>query len=339
MRKLVLESMGRVGFEEVDRPTIGETDVLVKVRACGLCGTDLHIFTDPNAFGDPFAHPLGHEITGEVVEVGSRVTHVKAGDPVVIDNAMHCGVCGSCKNGNPGACTNIINLLLDDKVVLQEYVAVPARSVYKFHGLSFAEAALAEPLTVALEMLATAEVGLGQDVVVVGPGPIGLMAAKVALHMGARSVYVLARRGRESRLKLAEKLGAQVVLMDEVDLVQYFAGKGIKFDRALVTAPPATINRVIPLMAFAGIITYIGFEFGGKENVALDLNYFHVNKLQLRATHAIPNRFFPTALDLIGQGVIQPADFISKTFPFDQAQQAFEYASQKDAVKTIIVLG
>ena len=183
MRKLVLKSIGQVGLEEVEKPSIGEQDVLIKVKACGLCGTDLHIFRDPNAFGDPFAHPLGHEITGQVVEVGAKVSHVQVGDGVVIDNATNCGVCRNCKNGDPGGCTNIINLLLEDKVVLQEYVAVPARSVYKFEGLSYAEATLAEPLTVALEMLATAEVGLGQDVVVVGPGPIGLMAARVARHM------------------------------------------------------------------------------------------------------------------------------------------------------------
>jgi L-iditol 2-dehydrogenase len=338
MRKLVLKSIGQVGLEEVEKPSIGEQDVLIKVKACGLCGTDLHIFRDPNAFGDPFAHPLGHEITGQVVEVGAKVSHVQVGDGVVIDNATNCGVCRNCKNGDPGGCTNIINLLLEDKVVLQEYVAVPARSVYKFEGLSYAEATLAEPLTVALEMLATAEVGLGQDVVVVGPGPIGLMAARVARHMGARSVYVLARSGKPGRLQLAEKLGAEVVLMDQVDLVEYFAEKNIQFDRALVTAPPSTINRVIPLMTFAGIITYIGFEFGGKEQVALDLNHFHVNKLQLRATHAIPNRFYPIALDLIKQGVIEPGDFISQTFLLEQVQQAFEAAVQGDAIKTLITL-
>ena len=212
MRRVVLQSIGRVGFAELDRPAMGENDVTIKVRACGLCGTDLHIFTDPHAFGDPFAHPLGHEIVGEVVEVGPKVTNVQVGNRVVIDNATACGVCRSCKNGNPGACTSIVNLLLEGRTVLQEYVVVPAQSVYKFEGLTFPEAALAEPLTVALEMLASAEVGLGQNVVVVGPGPIGLMAARVALHMGARCVYVLARSGRPSRLKLAKSSGQMLCL-------------------------------------------------------------------------------------------------------------------------------
>ena len=137
MRKLVMKSIGQVGLEEVEKPSIGEQDVLIKVKACGLCGTDLHIFRDPNAFGDPFAHPLGHEITGQVVEVGAKVSHVQVGDGVVIDNATNCGVCRNCKNGDPGAIT--LSTCCWKIRSCPGICAVPARSVYKFEGLSYAE--------------------------------------------------------------------------------------------------------------------------------------------------------------------------------------------------------
>lgn len=334
MKTVYLKGLRRVVVEEVAKPELKEGEVLVKVKAGGICGTDMHIFSKENSF----SHPLGHELTGYVVENNSDYDHIKEGDRVVIDNATNCGVCRFCKNGQPEYCINILNLLLEEKIGFQEYVAVPARCVYPFSGLTYQEAALAEPLTVALEMLETAEVKKNQDIAIFGPGPIGLMAAQVAKHIGVKSIYMTGHSHSISRLGLAKKIGVTgIIEVDKESTVNYFRNKGIELDRVLITAPPSTINEAIPILRFGGILTYIGFDFNGAELVKIDFNQVHFKKLQIRATHAIPNRFYPEALALLKEGVVKAEDYISDVFKVDDIQEAFEHSLKGDTIKTMIV--
>lgn len=335
MKAARLKSLKNLKVAEVDQPDLKAGEVLVKIKAGGICGTDMHIFAKENAF----SHHLGHELSGEVVESKSQDYDFKKGDRVVIDNATNCGVCKFCKNGQPEYCSNIRNLLMEERLSFQEYVAVPARSLYKFEDLSFQAAALAEPFTVALEMIETADVKAGQEIAVFGPGPIGLMAAAYARHIGVNKIYLTGRSHSQKRLELGRKIGVdEIIEVDKEDTVQFFKEKNLELDRVLITAPPYTIKDAVQILRFGGILTYIGFSFDGRENVELNFNNIHLKKLQLRATHAIPNRFFPAALDYIKKGIINPDDFISAEFNLVDVQKAFEFNLENETIKTLITI-
>lgn len=220
-------------FELIDKkkPEPDQGELLVKIKAGGICGTDIHIFSREKA-SEIFDHPLGHELSGEIVKNNSDFSHLKIGDRVIIENATNCGRCKYCKNGKPEFCSNIYNL-------------------------------------------------------------------------------------ENTR--------------------DFFERRGIELDRVLITAPPYTLKDAVSITRFGGIITYIGFAFNGKENITLDFNEIHLKKLQIRATHAIPNRFFPQALAYIKDGVITGDDFISNIFKFDEIQEAFEYSVREDIIKTVIL--
>mgnify|MGYP006284820505 FL=1 len=269
--------------------------------------------------------------------MGKEVKNFNIGDKVVIDNNSNCGKCKNCKNGKPEYCLNIKDFLEEEKISFQEYVAMPASSVYVFNNLSYQEATLAEPLTVALEMLETAEVKSNQDIAIFGPGPIGLMAARIAKHKGINNIYLTGKSHSTARLKLAEKIGVEdIIEVDNQDVVDYFNRNNLSVDRVLITAPPYTIKDGISILKFGGILTYIGFGFGGEEKVELDFNQVHFNKLQIKATHAIPNRFYPLALDYINKGIITKEDFVTDIFDFKNIQNGFERAKDKDTIKTLI---
>ena len=335
MKAARLKSLKNLKVADMDQPNLKAGEVLVKIKAGGICGTDMHIFAKENAF----SHHLGHELSGEVVESKSQNYDFKKGDRVVIDNATNCGVCKFCKNGQPEYCSNIRNLLMEERLSFQEYVAVPARSLYKFEYLSFQAAALAEPFTVALEMIDTADVKAGQDIAIFGPGPIGLMAAAYARHIGVNKIYLTGRSHSQKRLNLGKKIGVdEIIEVDKEDTVQFFKEKNLELDRVLITAPPYTIKDAVEILRFGGILTYIGFSFDGRENVELNFNDIHLKKLQLRATHAIPNRFFPAALDYIKKGIINPDDFISAEFDLADVQKAFEFTLENETIKTLITI-
>ena len=333
MKKAEVEKPGVINLNETSIPKVKSNEVLIEIQAGGICGTDLHIFSRE----DSFSHPIGHELTGEIIKMGKEVKNFNIGDKVVIDNNSNCGKCKNCKNGKPEYCLNIKDFLEEEKISFQEYVAMPASSVYVFNNLSYQEATLAEPLTVALEMLETAEVKSNQDIAIFGPGPIGLMAARIAKHKGINNIYLTGKSHSTARLKLAEKIGVEdIIEVDNQDVVDYFNRNNLSVDRVLITAPPYTIKDGISILKFGGILTYIGFGFGGEEKVELDFNQVHFNKLQIKATHAIPNRFYPLALDYINKGIITKEDFVTDIFDFKNIQNGFERAKDKDTIKTLI---
>lgn len=333
MKAARLKSIKNLNIVEIDKPIPKAGEALVKIKSGGICGTDMHIFAKENAF----SHHLGHELSGEIIENNSSNNDLKKGDKVVIDNATNCGVCEFCKNGMPEYCSNIQNLLMEERLSFQEYVAVPVRSLYRFEGLSYQAAALAEPFTVALEMIDTVNLKPGQDIAIFGPGPIGLMAAAFARHMGVSKIYLTGRSHNKKRLELGEKIGVDgIIKADKEDTVDFFESRSIKLDRILITAPPYTIKDAIQVLRFGGILTYIGFSFNGRENVELNFNDIHLKKLQIRATHAVPNRFFPVALKCIKKGIIDPLDFITKEFKLENVQEAFEFSLNNETIKTLI---
>jgi L-iditol 2-dehydrogenase len=216
---------------------------------------------------------------------------------------------------------------------------------YETEALTPRQAALAEPLTVALDLLQRADPDLNDEVAVFGPGSIGLMLTRLAKLRGARRVFLTGSnrftpRGRH-RLEVGQQMGADIVLAEAEDdiiaEIQAAVPQGV--DRVLVTAPPRTLLQAFEIARFGAIIGLIGIEFGEGSKVTFDVNAFHFKKLQLRASHAIPNHYFPTALDLLSRHVVNPDLLVSHTFSLDEYENAFRTLTdpQQAVVKVVMV--
>ena len=217
MRVVYVKSPFQFEIREVPLPEPGEGYVLLDVRACAVCGTDMHTAaTDADHF-----QSFGHEIAGVVVKNGPGCKRFREGDQVIIESGTFCHVCENCRNGRPDLCTNGISIIDDVEISgYADYMLVPEQAMVPFEGLSFAEAALAEPLGVAMDLFYTTGIELNDDVAVIGLGPIGLMTIALAKAAGARNVYAIQRNGKsKARIELAKKLGAtDVILTSETDL-------------------------------------------------------------------------------------------------------------------------
>jgi L-iditol 2-dehydrogenase len=345
-QKMTMRSLwGKASFQfqmrELPTPEPGPGEVVVKIAACGICGTDLH-FQGHNQDWTP----LGHEVAGTIHAVGSHVTGWQGGEAVIVENHTSCGVCRQCKNGRALYCRELTTYM-DDRSGLADYLRVRADMVqaYDAEALTPEEAALAEPLTVALDLLQRVDPDLNDEVAIFGPGPIGLMLTRLAKLRGARRVFLTgsnrsAPHGRH-RLEVGRRMGADIILADAEDDIRAeitaAAPQGV--DRVLVTAPPRTLPQAFDIARFGAIVGFIGIEYGEGRMVTLDANAFHFKKLQLRASHAIPNHYFPMALDLLARRVVSPDLLISHTFSLDEVEDAFQVLAdpRQKAVKAIVV--
>jgi L-iditol 2-dehydrogenase len=324
MRALWGKAPFQYELREVPVPTPRMGEVLIRVQSCGICGTDLHFQRAMNREWTP----LGHEAAGVVEQVGEGVDRIRPGDAVIVENNTGCGICEACKNGESRYCRNIWTFM-NDQAGFGDYVCVPEASAQKFRDLTPRQAAIAEPLTVAIDVALRADIPLNAEVAVWGSGPIGIMTCKIAKLRGAKRVFLIGsprlNTRNRFRLDLAREFGADVTLSGDQDVVaslKRHTSDGV--DRALVTSPPPTIPDAIRACRFGGIVALIGLEEHSGATIELDINAFHFQKLQLRASHAIPNHYFPIALDLLARRVVDPDKLITHSFPLGAYREAFD---------------
>ncbi|MDH7601791.1 MAG: alcohol dehydrogenase catalytic domain-containing protein [Armatimonadota bacterium] len=312
----------------------GHDEAVVRIRACGICGTDVHIAR--KCAGD--WSTIGHEIAGEVERVGTHVTRVRPGDKVMIENCTFCGVCSNCKNGSVEKCSSW--LTLDDQPGAAEYITIREKSLHVFDDLPFEHVVLTEPLGVALDVTQLAEIPLNSNVCVMGPGPIGLMAVRIAKLKGAKNVILVGNSHSVRRLQVGREMGAdEIVHADTCSVVDWFRThfpQGV--DRVIVTSPPKTLLDAVKIAGFGGIVSYIGIDFGGEELVTFDVNEVHFKRLQIRASHAVPNLMFPIAIDLLKNRIVEPEKLVSHVFPLESASEALLCAGEDKANAVKVVL-
>ena len=194
----------QVREQEIAAP--GDDHVIVKVHACGVCGTDLNFVKD---WPDDYM-ALGHEIAAEVLEVGKNVTTVAPGDRVIIEDVSMCGICDDCKSGHPEFCRNLFSI--EGQPGMGQYMSVRYNSCVKFEGLDYVSACLTEPLAVSLTSVINADIPLGGSVLVLGPGPLGLMSARLAKLRGAGFVAITGLNADNARREGAPGHGAGIRL-------------------------------------------------------------------------------------------------------------------------------
>ncbi|MDD4328018.1 MAG: medium chain dehydrogenase/reductase family protein [Eubacteriales bacterium] len=258
MKAAFMKSPNKFIVKDVDMRQLKESEVLVKVGACGLCGYDLIL----SAGGTEDWQPFGHEVSGLVVEKGRLADNVQIGEKVVLQSGTFDRYSEHVLNGRTDLDTKGKVLWPDDGRTMgfAEYMIVPMELCVPFDELTFEEACLTEPLGVALDLVQTADIRLNDNVLVWGLGPIGLMALKLACSMGAAVICGASRSYAVARNDLAMKFGAKdVIFTDTVPIEEYgFPAGGI--DKILLTAPPSEIPSSIKLCNRGGIIAYLGIE-------------------------------------------------------------------------------
>ena len=338
MLALVKASAGP-GLEllDVPMPVVGINDVLIRVHKTGICGTDLHIESwDPWA-ARTIRPPLvvGHEFVGHVVEVGSNVADFEVGDLVSGEGHVVCGRCRHCLAGRHHLCAHTIGLGVGRDGAFAEYVALPMSNVWHhWPGIDEDVAAIFDPFGNAVHTALAFPV-FGEDVLVSGAGPIGLMAIAVAQHAGARHVVV--SEPNEFRRALAMRMGATVVVDPrEQALPDVFAELGMVegFDVAMeMSGNPTALRAAIAAMAHGGGVAILGIP---TEEIALDVNAIVFKMLTLRGIYGreMYETWYKMTVMLQSGLDITPA--ITHRFGFREHEAAFAAARSGDSGKVIM---
>ena len=322
---------------EVPEPEIGINDVLIKVHKTGICGTDLHIERWDAWAASTIVPPLvvGHEFVGEVAAIGSNVADVHIGEIVSAEGHIVCGRCRHCRAGRRHLCANAIGLGVGRDGAFAEYVAVPMANVWHhWPGIPEDVAAIFDPFGNAVHTALAFPV-LGEDVLVTGAGPIGLMATAVVRHAGAR--FVVVSEPNPLRRELATRMGATLVVDPrERDLrdVQRQLGMAEGFDVALeMSGNPEALRGAIANMAHGGSIAILGLP---TEPVTLDLTEIIFKMLTLEGIYG--REMFETwyKMSVMIQSGLDITPAITHRFPFREYEAAFAAARSGGAGKVIL---
>ncbi len=265
---------GFVELREVPVPQINADEVLIKVKACGICGSDIHILHDEFKNAPPVI--IGHEFSGEIVEVGAKVQGWKAGDRVVAElHIKACGRCRLCRTGNPQICPEKMPLGSGADGAFAEYIKVPAWLLHRVpDNLSYEEAALTEPVAICVHcVLESTGVEPEDFVVILGPGPIGLLSAQIVKAAGAGRVMLTGLAKDEvPRLKIGRELGIDYVInLEEEDplqkLYRFTRGRGADLVIEASGSEPG-INQALTMVRRGGRIAALGMTREKKVNIA-----------------------------------------------------------------------
>jgi L-iditol 2-dehydrogenase len=346
MKAALKTQEGIFDVTEVDRPIIPTSDfVLARVRVAGICGTDLRHWRKHEP--ELACHITGHELAGEVVEVGADVFNVKPGDRVVIETVMGDGVCDYCRVQKYNICEHLYDVRT--KYVSRayaEYVVGPAEKFYKLPDhVSFEEASLIDTLSVCLHAQHLSGLGINDRVAIIGAGPIGLGQLLLAKASGA-DVLICDRVG--SALELAKALGADRVVNsatdDPVEAVMAFTdgrGADIVFECAGGESMPQTLPQATKMVRRAGKVVLVGGFDAGETTIPLEWQRMQMSEIQLvlSASFAMHDiyREQGMVLDLIAKGRIDVKPLITHRFDLDDINEAFDVAQDKHNSAAVFV--
>lgn len=331
---------GHLKLREVPVPQIVPDEVLIRVRACGICGSDLKIEIDHHPYTPPVV--IGHEFAGEITEIGENVDGWAVGDRVVSEQHTHaCGYCRQCLTGNAFACALKRAPGYFEDGAFAEFIKVPYWLLHRVpDNINFVEASLSEPSAVAAHgMLERTGIAPEDVVLVLGCGPIGIMAAKMAQIAGASKVIITGIDGDErARLPKARELGVDhVVNVDRDDVANVLdeltGGEGADVVIELSGATPA-IYQAFRLARRLGRVGIIGQP--PTDEVTIPYREALFRALTVVFSYSSKFTSWERVLSLFERGVIHPADFITHVLPLTQWKDGFELSRSGEAVKVVL---
>jgi L-iditol 2-dehydrogenase len=341
MKALVLSEYNRLEYRDVPEPQLGAEDVLIQVKACGICGSDVHGMDGSTGRRIP-PIVMGHEAAGVIAKIGPEVTGWREGDRVTFDSTIYCGVCTFCRRGQINLCDNrrVLGVSCDayrQHGAFAEYVTVPQRILYRLpQALSFERAAMVEPLSVALHALGRVPIALNDTAVVVGAGMVGLLVVQALRAAGCGQIIAVDLD--EGRLELARTLGADEALNpDSVDVAgqvfKHTADCGADMAFEVVGLPP-TLKLAVQCLRKGGSLSLVG---NWSPMAELPLQSVVTRELTLYGSCASRGEY-PVGLDMIARGRIRVDVLISAVAPLAQGAAWFErlYHGESDLMKVIL---
>ncbi|NBK78932.1 alcohol dehydrogenase [bacterium D16-76] len=337
MLQQVMTAPGQIEFREVPMPEPAPGEALIKIMKIGVCGSDIHVYHGEHPFT---SYPItqGHEVSGLVEKLGEGVTGLTVGQKVTIQPQVVCGECYPCRHGKYNLCEKLKVMGFQTTGVASHYFAVDAKKVTPLpEGMGLDEGAMIEPLAVAVHAVRRAGDVTGQDICVLGAGPIGILVAQAAKGMGARRVMVT--DVSSLRLDKAKECGADFCINtkekdfgealtecfgpDKADVIYDCAGNNITMGQAIAHARKG--STIILVAVFAGMAT-------------VDLAVLNDHELDLNTSMMYRTEDYDTAIELVNQGKVQLTPLISKHFAFKDYLEAYKYIDEnrESTMKVII---
>jgi L-iditol 2-dehydrogenase len=343
MKALLLSKYRSLEIADVPMPAAGAGEVLIRVGACGICGSDVHGYDGSSGRRIP-PIVMGHEAAGRIAAVGAGVTGLAEGDRVTFDSTIYCGACGFCKRGEMNLCDHrqVLGVSCGDYSragAFAEFVAVPARVVYKLpESISFAEAAMLEAVAVAIHAVSLAKISAESTALVVGAGTIGVLILQALRAAGCKRVFV--SDVDATRLKLARELGAADVLLADKDVVAQILQRtgGVGVDAAMeAVGRNETVNAAISSARKGGTVVLVG---NISPEATLPLQKVVTRQIRLQGSCASAGEY-PQAIALMASGAIRVKPLITAIAPLSEGPKWFErlYAREPNLLKVVLTPG
>ncbi len=329
---------GGVELREHPVPEIGAEDVLLAVRGVGVCGSDVHQYHNTHSWRVNVPVVLGHEFCGEVARAGSLVKAFREGDRVVSETAaVICGACRYCRTGEYNLCPRRLGFGYGVDGAMARFVRVPARCLHHLPAsVGFEKAAVTEPCSVAYNaVMVKSRLRPGDTVVVLGPGPIGLLSMLVARLANPGRLALVGLEADRPRLELARQLGAEAVLTENAVEWVRSVGDGLGADLVLdATGVSEALRLALDLVRPGGQITKVGW--GPKPlGFSLDPLVQKAVTLQGAFSHTYPT--WEAVLELLADGALQPQSLIGGVEPLENWQRAFDGMHRREIIKAVLV--
>ena len=337
MKQQLMIAPGEITFREIEIPPVKADQVKLKMMSIGICGSDIHVYHGKHPFT---SYPVtqGHEVSGEVVEVGSEVTAFQVGDKVTVEPQIVCGKCYPCRHGKYNLCEELKVMGFQDVGMASEYFVVDAAKVTPIpQEMTYEQGAMIEPLAVAVHGVKQFGDMKGRKVAVLGAGPIGNLVAQTAKGMGAEKVMIT--DVSEYRLDLAKQCGIDVAVNtlkqdfneamleafgpDKADVIYDCAGNNITMNQAIRHARKGSVIVLVAVFA---------------DMAKVDLAVAHDHELDIKSTMMYRHEDYVDAIRLVNEKKVMLEPLITKVFPFEQYKDAYEYIenNREKAMKIIV---
>jgi alcohol dehydrogenase/L-iditol 2-dehydrogenase len=334
------DKAGATELRDVPVPEPGKTDVLVEVAYTGICGTDPHLHNNTSAF--KFVRPfiLGHEFAGTIVKAGSDVSGFSVGDRVTSEtHAEYCGKCALCRQNNYPLCRERKGFGFHVDGAFTKYVKVPERILHHIpDNVSLKAASVTEPFCVAYKaLISNSNIKAGDVVVIIGPGPIGILSVKLAKLAGAGEIVVVGTEGDDKRLRLAKELGATMIInSSHEDPLKSILSLGDGYGADLIVdlaGSSSTLKLSMDAVRPAGQITKIGW---GRDPVNFSLDPLIAKSVTFKGHFSHTWDVWEKCLTLMGKKMIDLEKIVTHELGIDQWEKGFKLLETREAVKVVL---